>query len=117
MPALNFKKQFAPLVATGEKKQTIRACRKDGRNPKSGQTLYLYTGMRTKGCRKIMEAECKSSEPMTIDESGVVINLEPLNDYDMEYLAIQDGFEYYYQLREFIEQTHGLPFTGYLIKW
>ena len=52
MPALNFKKEFADKVASGEKRQTIRALRKDGKNPRPGQKLYLYTGMRTKYCRK-----------------------------------------------------------------
>ena len=34
MPLLGFQKQFAPLVESGEKRQTIRAYRKDGKDPK-----------------------------------------------------------------------------------
>ena len=37
MPALNFQARFAPLVESGQKRQTIRAYRKDGRDPKPGQ--------------------------------------------------------------------------------
>jgi len=33
MPALNFKKQFAKRVESGEKRQTIRKSREDCRNP------------------------------------------------------------------------------------
>lgn len=62
MPALNFKKRFEPMIESGDKRQTIRAKRKDCRDPKEGQTLYLYTGMRSKGCRKLGEAPCLSSE-------------------------------------------------------
>ena len=51
MPALNFKKQFAEKVETGEKRQTVRAKRK--RAFVVGDKLYLYTGMRTKYCRKL----------------------------------------------------------------
>lgn len=46
MPALNFQTQFAPAVERGEKCQTIRAYRKDGRNP-SGlpfHGLAIYWG-------------------------------------------------------------------------
>lgn len=40
---------------SGEKRQTIRANRKDGRDPKQGQPLMLYTGMRTKSCVKLID--------------------------------------------------------------
>ena len=53
MPALNFRAEFADAVERGEKCQTIRAYRKDGRNPKPGDTLHLYTGMRTRACRRL----------------------------------------------------------------
>lgn len=36
MFTLNFKKQFAPAVEAGTKRQTIRAPRKDGRKPSPG---------------------------------------------------------------------------------
>lgn len=54
MPALSFQKQFADQVATGKKRQTIRAWRK--RPFFTGDKLYLYTGLRTSSCRKLGEA-------------------------------------------------------------
>jgi hypothetical protein len=44
MPALDFQARFAPLVESGEKRQTIRKRRK--RPIGVGQTLYLWTGQR-----------------------------------------------------------------------
>lgn len=73
MPAINFKKQFAPAVESGEKRQTIRARRQDGRDPVAGQTLYLYTGIRTKGCRKLGEVTCKETQQITIEENGAIL--------------------------------------------
>ena len=68
MAALNFQKQFAPDVESGIKLQTIRAKRK---NPiKEGETLYLYTGMRTKKCRKLGEVKCYSVLPFEISPNG-----------------------------------------------
>ena len=89
MPALNFQAQFAPLVESGEKRQTIRAYRKDGRDPTPGCKLYFFTGMRTKACRPLIversidslrrlaarhglfgrAVECKSVTPIAIDWS------------------------------------------------
>ena len=117
MPALNFRKNFVPLIENGKKRQTIRPCRKDGRNPKPGQVLYLYTGMRTKGCRKIGEVLCRSVDPVTIEELHIFIGCKQL-DIDEKYdLAVADGFNYIDDFRSFFQTHHGLPFSGYLIKW
>ena len=66
MPLLGFQKQFADLVESGEKRQTIRAYRKDGRDPKVGDRLHLYAGLRTKQCRKLGEAVCGVSSSVFI---------------------------------------------------
>lgn len=58
MPLLGFQSQFAAPILAGSKTQTLRQPRKDGRDPKAGDTLYLYTGLRTKTCRKLGEARC-----------------------------------------------------------
>ena len=53
MPAYTFQSRFAPLVASGEKRQTIRAIGKR-RHAAVGDRIQLYTGMRTKACRKLV---------------------------------------------------------------
>ena len=118
MPALNFQKRFAPDVELGKKRQSIRACRRDGRNPRQGQTLYLYTGQRTRGCRKLREDICKSSEIITIDENYIYVAGHILTDKECLQMAIADGFPDVQEFRAFFDRPpEGLPFTGYLIKW
>jgi len=135
MPALNFQKRFAPLVESGEKRQTIRAYRKDGRDPKPGDTLYLYTGMRTKKCRKLGEAECKSARRIQLldIESGerpLTVTLDSregwqdrpvaayvLNPFQRSDVAERDGFADASEMFAWFEKTHGLPFEGLLIRW
>lgn len=118
MPALNFKKQFAPAVESWEKLQTIRARRKDGRDPKAGQTLYLYTGMRTKVCRKLGETTCKEVIPITIESDlYTIIGTKSLDTHDEVALAKADGFDDLSGFYDFFDKTHGLPFHGLLIKW
>lgn len=48
---LGFKKQFAPKILDGSKQFTIRNPRK--REPKIGEQLHMYTGLRTKHTEKI----------------------------------------------------------------
>mgnify|MGYP000654548188 CR=1 FL=1 len=120
MVALNFQKQFAAKVESGEKDQTIRALRKDGRDPKLGDRLQLYTGMRTKACRKLVDPDpiCGEVLLLTItsnavcSERGVIQTQENLN-----YFAIADGFKDWQALQKWFQKTHGLPFTGQLTRW
>ena len=122
MPALNFKARFAEMVETGAKRQTIRAMRKDGRDPAPGDVLHLYTGMRTKACRKLREEVCTASEPIGIGRDGFVLmgegdGFKRLAPVEIEDLARADGFDTVETFFEFFKQTHGIPFNGMLIKW
>ena len=117
MPALNYKKHLAPLVESGEKRQTIRADRKDGRNPHVGDRLYHFTGLRTKVCRKLREDDCTSVENICIDCHSVVVGTMYLTGIEIEVLAIADGFKDTNTFIEFFRTGYELPFYGKLIKW
>ena len=99
----------------------IRARRKDCRNPQPGQTLYLYTGMRTKGCRKLKESICLSVEQLSIEENNgichIVVGVKCLSVRETMGLILADGFNNPINFWQFFQETHGLPFYGLLIKW
>ena len=122
MPALNFQAQFATLVESGQKAQTIRAPRKDGRDPKRGDTLHLFTGMRTKACRRLGRAVCSHTYPVEI-RRDVIVLLPPIGDvyrggtWKADDFARKDGFADFDEMRDWFERTHGLPFTGRVIRW
>ena len=132
MPALNFQKQFADAVESGKKLQTIRAYRKDKRDPKPGDTLYLYTGMRTKQCRKLGEVECKDVKHFALTVRGPSGNVNMTLNCGFAFgslsgggqfrsrmtrLARADGFASAEEMVKWFEKTHGLPFEGLLIRW
>lgn len=117
MPVLNYT-VFIDKVVSGEKRQTIRA----GKRFKVGDTLYHYTGMRTKKCRKIRpETVCTSVEEIImqqgVGEFRVTVNGEILWSPAVHKLAIADGFEGKWDFYEFFNRTHGLPFIGQVVKW
>lgn len=130
MVALNFKAQFADDVEEGRKRRSIRAPRKDGRDPKPGDSLQLYTGMRQKGCRKLGEAKCVRVRPVEISHMGIILDGRKLcasdapayaggvdpEHYDGDF-ARADGFNTFSDMAEFFEKEHGLPFKGLLIEW
>lgn len=126
MPALNFKKQFAEAVEHGNKRQTVRAPRKDGRpHAKVGDTLKLYTGMRTKQCRLLATATVTQIDRIRIDPTCMSLNDRPLfsiihsrdcDQTDNEF-AIADGFESFMDMADWFATVHGLPFEGFVIHW
>lgn len=117
MPLLGFQKQFADKVESGEKRQTIRAYRKDGRDPKVGDTLYLYTGLRTKGSRKLGEATCTHSYFALVDHRDLLVGDTFQDEMGREMHARRDGFSNFEEMQSWFDKTHGLPFRGLLIRW
>lgn len=124
MPLLGFQKQFADLVERGEKRQTIRAFRKDGRDPRVGDLLHLYTGPHRPGQRrKIGRAECTSVARILIGSAGSMVieradwRLWQVLDDERRQIAQADGFESADEMVAWFEKAYGLPFEGLLIRW
>ena len=116
MAILNFQKQFADAIKDGSKCQTIRKRRK---YPiKKGDTLYLYTGLRTKNAEKLKEIKCSDVLKVKMDWKKVALPAIVINY--LEYLdefAIADGFEDWTEMINWFESVHGIPFEGDIIMW
>lgn len=67
MVAYSFMARFADSVESGRKLHTVRDDNHNGRHAKQGSELQLYTGMRTKSCRKLRDVTCRSIHPIDID--------------------------------------------------
>lgn len=120
MPALNFKARWADKVESGEKPHTIRALRK--RPFKVGDRVYLYTGMRTRTCRKLGESDCIRVEPIKIGQTAceplgfVEIGKVRLFAAQIMALARNDGFEALDEFFDFFVPNGGV-FEGQFIEW
>lgn len=116
-----FKPQFASLVESGAKRQTVRPCPK--RLPKVGQPISLreWTGKPYRSKQRVLkEAVITQVEPIAIDSKGIY--LDGTSDSvamvdNRDEFAKADGFGDFYSMLRWFEDTHGLPFTGILIKW
>lgn len=121
MFVINFQKQFAPDVESGMKRQTIRANRKDGKRPQPGEHLRCYTGMRTKSCRRLLDATCLTVLPVQIFEElpliAVVVGGRKLSMDEGIAFAKADGFESRAEFLGFFHETHGFPFDGWMATW
>ena len=118
MALIGIQKQFTPKVESGEKRQTIRAPRKYPIKPR--EILHIYTGLRTKACRKLLTTICKSVDDINIYETGIEFNNDGIKlvyKYCLDNFAIADGFNDYEDMLNWFKKTHELPFKGQLIKW
>jgi hypothetical protein len=110
MPQIGFKKQLAPKVLSGEKPFTLRALRKDGRDPKAGQTLYMFTGLRTKQCKRIAEKPCRFAVTVKLSWHSIMIpTIGTLNQIEeLELFSKLDGFQNYLEFCQFHQITPGM---------
>lgn len=116
MPAINFLARYADAVAGGAKRQTVRRQRKRPIAP--GDALYLYTGMRTKACRRLLVTQCRMTRELRVTENGTLkLDGQALYAGAIDQFARNDGLRDWNELRAFIERRYGLPFDGVVIYW
>lgn len=133
MVALNFMKRFAPDVEQGIKRRTFRLESKR-RPPRVGETLQLYTGMRTKSCRLLATAICtdvqgcilevgrgrRGTVLLRVETLGKGATAQHLSDIDaLDEFARRDGFDDWSALVAFFRpraDRHGRV-QGNLIHW
>lgn len=127
MPAINFT-VFIDKVKYGTKLQTIRKRRK---NPiKVGDKLMLYTGQRTKDCKKLMDTVCTQIDTIKISKDGNDIYISEsgqptINRFIgyrvdarfMDDFAERDGFENWEEMHEWFDGKYELPETFKIIHW
>lgn len=116
----NFKKEFVPAVESGQKCQTIRCKRKDGKRPVIGDTVKLYTGLRSRNTRLLRATpvtECLSVR-MHLDDGVIVIDGRKLDIDEATEFAKADGFNSVGEMEQwFIDQYKTYDFEGFCIRW
>jgi hypothetical protein len=131
MVAYSFQKRFVEPLTTGHpatgvvKCQTIRTPRK--RHARPGETLQLYSGMRTRHCRLITTRECTDVRPVFLAVAAGEVHVTGwpvLNSADaLDAFAQNDGFLHWDDLAAFWRATHPeasdpeMGFEGILIMW
>ena len=102
---------FIGKILAGEKRQTIRRASPKWKNVKAGDKLTLYTGLRTKQCRKLGEAVVKSITPIKLDFGYITIH-KPKWDFTLESWQVRDfvkadGFDSVEDFWDFFKEHYG----------
>lgn len=123
MGLYNFQQRFVPKIFSGEKTQTIRAIR--AHPAQVGETLHLYTGLRTKKAKLLMRVPCVKVEAIRIDlvwppgeacrRPVLIIYDSPLCSDELDAFARRDGFSDFDDMMDFWKGR--LPFKGHIIHW
>ena len=122
MAAYNFQKQFVPAIKSGAKKNTIRRIGKR-RHANPNEAIQLYTGMRTKKCKKIISPDpiCLFRLPIKIGVGLQEIHHIHIGSSlitDLNQFARGDGFKDIKAMHAFWINFHGQGlFEGLFIGW
>lgn len=117
-----FKPQFAPLVESGVKCQTVRPIPKRMPQPGDRISLRMWSGKpyRSKQ-RHLRESVIVKVEAISLCDTGrgmlADIGNHTLTDEELNAFAAADGFNNAIEMFNWFDATHGLPFTGVVIKW
>lgn len=108
MPAYNFKAQFIQPIQNGTKCTTIRPPRSK-RPTRVGDTLHLYTGLRTKKAARIGIYRCVAVEPVVINAGRLEMRINNLacSNRAIAEIARADGFTSIKAFFNFFEATYG----------
>ena len=125
---LGFKQCFVPAVVAGTKPHTIRV----GQRWRAGMSIQFYQDARQKTMLKFRpDAVATSVQQVRVDREsatylnqvrtivwpGIFIDGRELKPVECMMLAQNDGFDTVQELIQFLDNAHGLPFTGQLIHW
>lgn len=120
----NFLPQFVGPIERGEKRQTVRKLRKDGRRPVPGDTAALYTGLRTKATRVLKEAlvtKCCAVRIMFGHPAQLLIDGRLVEPDERSEFAKADGFESWPAMVAWFREHHGAngsgSFDGFCVVW
>jgi len=134
MGLYNFKDRFVGPILSGDKTHTIRAIRAHPDKP--GDTLHLYTGLRTKKAKLLLRVPCVKIEDIEIrhrveefanPDTGYLEHVEwdviKIDDQELyaderEQFARRDGFRNFAEMMKFwTTPKNRLPFHGNVIHW
>ncbi|MGL6121667.1 MAG: hypothetical protein ACRC1W_01260 [Shewanella sp.] len=119
MALFNFKPQFVDSIIDGTKGGTIRAYRKYP--VKVGDTMYLYTGLRSAHAKKLLEVPCIEYYDIEIESKCVTLfgnvnhnNFFLFDEPILNKFAIGDGFANWNDMCAFWK---GESFKGFHARW
>jgi len=115
MPSLSFQSRFAEAVISGQKRQTIRRPRKQPIRP--GDTLYLFSGMRARDCRRLGTVRCTGVARIVLTDDGIDVDGKRQSADARSAMARADGFQTFSDMAAWFKPRYGLPFEGVLIRW
>lgn len=118
-----FKPQFAPLVESGAKCQTVRPTPKRMPKPGDSISLRIWAGKPYRSKQRVLtEATITRVSKIKItakgfkhwEDEGVGVRRNPAT---LDAFAKRDGFSDWSALVKWFRAAHGLPFTGIVIHW
>lgn len=115
MVAFNFSPEFADAVTSGDKCQTVRKTQR----AKRGDAIQLYTGQRTKKCRKLRsDTTLCYVDYVHIALDGLTFGDKEKHPGNADAFARRDGFKDFSDMLAWFQKKYGSThFVGYVHRW
>jgi hypothetical protein len=119
MKCIMFKSQFADLVRSGTKLQTIRPRRRRAVVEGEFASLRKWEGLPYRSQQtELRQAKIVEVREVLVEEQALTIAGARHTDLVVLHReALLDGFQSWQEMVEWFQRVHGLPFYGVLIKW
>lgn len=120
--SVNFYPKEVAAIEGGLRRQVIRMKRRDSAVPERGDTVQLWTGLRTAGARLIRSETVERGFRVRMDftENIVIVDGHELSRDEKTALAKGEGFENWLDMRDAFAEKAGSAhalFEGYGIRW
>ncbi len=114
---LGFNTRFPERILDGTKKHTIREDKQKRWRP--GRPIQMATGVRTARYKCFKEDTCKSVQQIFMScENGIIeVSIDGNYFYDLDMLAINDGFASIDELTKWFFPTGNGEYWGRIIHW
>jgi hypothetical protein len=113
MASFDFKARFVPLIRSNLKVQTIRSKKRCS----VGDTMHLFTGLRTKRCERIANVQCMLTDYVHLEPSGITFGNKG-NHPDCDGFAQLDGFRDFDDMLAWFQAAYATQhFIGTVHRW
>lgn len=117
MVAFNFQSNFSAPIESQQKIQTVRSKQRAF----AGDVLQLYTGQRTKLCRRLLPGKtvvCAVSDYCHLAPGEITFGDKSLHPENLDDFARMDGFcDYNEMMAWFQERYNQRHFVGWVHRW
>ena len=116
MRVILFQPRFEEPILQGIKGSTIRGKARCKEGDVLSLRLWIGKPYRSKQ-RELFKVACQATALVQINETGITLDGAVCSESERDAVVRREGFGSWSAMRDWFQNTHGLPYTGEMIIW